>query len=99
VFGTESVSQTLTPAEQHLPRCVCMRALAPRFTNTRALPLTHTALHLATCNNCLEVIPFLVSLPHVDMNPLDHRGSTPLDDAVRCVHHDVINDNHKIMIR
>lgn len=41
------------------------------------------ALHLAVCCNKLEVIPYLVSLPSIDVNPVDRFGNTPLDDARR----------------
>jgi ankyrin repeat protein len=44
---------------------------------------SRTALHLAVCANKLEVIPYLTSLPSVDINPVDRLGNTPLDDAER----------------
>ncbi|TFJ86293.1 hypothetical protein NSK_002501 [Nannochloropsis salina CCMP1776] len=42
-----------------------------------------TALHMATCYNRLSVIEYLVSLPSINLNPLDRLVNTPLDDAER----------------
>ncbi|GAB5032884.1 potassium channel skor-like [Nannochloropsis oceanica] len=42
-----------------------------------------TALHMATCYNRLSVIEYLVSIPSINVNPLDRLGQTPLDDAKR----------------
>ncbi len=57
---------------------------APHSTPRRPPPPQHhTALHLATCFNRLSVIEYLVSLPTIQVNPLDRLGNTPLDDALR----------------
>ena len=43
-----------------------------------------TALHLASCNGCVDVINFLLRLtPNINVNPIDTMNGTPLDDAIR----------------
>lgn len=49
-----------------------------------------TALHLASSNGNLETVVFLLREGHVDPNPLDRFLNTPLDDAVRHRHQDVV---------
>jgi glutaminase len=44
---------------------------------------SRTALHIATCFNKLEIVPYLVSVPSININPLDRFCNTPLDDARR----------------
>lgn len=55
----------------------------PSGTAPHPTPPHPTALHLATCFNRLSVIEYLVSLPAIQVNPLDRLGNTPLDDAER----------------
>lgn len=45
-----------------------------------------SALHLASCCQRLGVIEYLLSLPSIDMNPLDRFGHTPYDGT----HHPVL---------
>jgi len=43
-----------------------------------------TALHLASCNGCIDIINFLLKhTPSINVNPVDMMGGTPLDDANR----------------
>lgn len=49
-----------------------------------------TALHLAACENQMAVVRFLIEEASLDvLSPSDRYGNTPLDDAMRCGHHDV----------
>lgn len=42
-----------------------------------------TPLHLASSNGSLESASWLLSLPEIDVNPVDAHENTPLDDAIR----------------
>ena len=44
---------------------------------------SRTALHLAASNGNLEVVSYLLRWPGIDVNPVDRKGGTPLDDAIR----------------
>jgi len=46
---------------------------------TCLLPIKMTALHLAACCSKLSIIEYLINIPGINMNPLDHTGCTPLD--------------------
>jgi len=49
-----------------------------------------TALHLAASEGLLEVVTYLVAEANTDPSPVDRWGGTPLDDAMRSHHQDVI---------
>ncbi len=49
-----------------------------------------TAMHLAASEGLLPVVRFLVHEASADVNPTDRWGGTPLDDAVRSKHEDVV---------
>lgn len=49
-----------------------------------------TALHLASSNGHLETCVFLLREGRVDPNPLDRFLNTPLDDAIRHGHKDIV---------
>ena len=49
-----------------------------------------TAMHLAASEGLLQVVRFLVNEANADVNPTDRWGGTPLDDAVRSKHDDVV---------
>ena len=43
-----------------------------------------TILHLSAGEGVVKVLDYLLSLePKIDVNPVDVRGGTPLDDAIR----------------
>mmetsp|Transcript_8783 Transcript_8783/g.23071 ORF Transcript_8783/g.23071 Transcript_8783/m.23071 type:complete len:1096 (-) Transcript_8783:171-3458(-) len=49
-----------------------------------------TALHLAASEGLLEVVKFLIDTEGANASPLDRWGGSPLDDAIRSHHTDVV---------
>ncbi|XP_063679391.1 glutaminase kidney isoform, mitochondrial-like [Bolinopsis microptera] len=49
-----------------------------------------TAIHLAVCGGQLDVVKFLIDKCHVDVNPIDRWENTPLDDAFKYNHEQII---------
>jgi ankyrin repeat protein len=50
-----------------------------------------TALHIASSAGHLDIVQFLIDELHVDVNPEDRFGGTPLADALREGHHELIH--------
>ena len=48
-----------------------------------------TPLHLACCENKLEIVKFLIEKCGCDINIKDRWGNTPLDDAIREGHNNI----------
>jgi hypothetical protein len=42
-----------------------------------------TCLHLAACDEQMEIVNYLLSLSNIDVNVVDRTGGSPLDDAYR----------------
>jgi len=51
---------------------------------------SRTALHLATSEGLLAVVQFLINEAGADPSPVDRWGGTPMDDAARSKHKDVV---------
>ena len=50
-----------------------------------------TALHLATCENHIEIVQFLLNIAKVNKNPKDRWNKTPLDEAIKLNHTEIID--------
>ena len=50
-----------------------------------------TALHLATCENHIEIVEFLINIGKVKKNPKDRWNNTPLDEAVKLNHTEIVH--------
>tara|TARA_B110000208_G_scaffold187405_1_gene245345 strand:+ start:30 stop:1598 length:1569 start_codon:yes stop_codon:yes gene_type:complete len=49
-----------------------------------------TALHLAVCENKINIVDYLVNKVNVKLDINDRWGNTPLDDAIRCELNNII---------
>ena len=50
-----------------------------------------TALHLAVCENHIEIVQFLLNIAKVNKNPKDRWNKTPLDEAIKLNHTEIID--------
>ena len=50
-----------------------------------------TALHLAVCENHIDIVKFLVQIGKVKIDPKDRWENTPYDEAVRLNHEEIID--------
>ena len=50
-----------------------------------------TALHLATCENHIEIVEFLINIGKVKKNPKDRWNNTPLDEAIKLNHTEIVH--------
>ena len=50
-----------------------------------------TALHLAVCENHIQIVKFLVIIAKVNVNIQDRWNNTPYDEAVRLNHEEIIS--------
>ena len=50
-----------------------------------------TALHLAACENHIDIVQFLIRVGKVKIDPRDRWDKTPYDEAVRLNHIEIIN--------
>ena len=50
-----------------------------------------TALHLAACENHIEIVQFLLNIAKVNKNPKDRWNKTPLDEAIKLNHTEIID--------
>ena len=48
-----------------------------------------SALHLAACENHIEIVKFLLNIGKVKKNPKDRWGRTPYDDALANNHTEI----------
>ena len=49
-----------------------------------------TALHLAACENHIEIVKFLINIGKVKKNPKDRWNNTPLDEATKLTHNEIV---------
>ena len=49
-----------------------------------------TALHLAACENHIEIVEFLINIGKVKKNPKDRWNNTPLDEATKLNHNEIV---------
>mgnify|MGYP001165260880 CR=1 FL=1 len=50
-----------------------------------------TALHLATCENHIDIVKFLIQVAKVKKTPKDRWNNTPLDEAVKLNHNEIVH--------
>eukprot|EP00301_Raphidiophrys_heterophryoidea_P006769 c12703_g1_i1.p1 GENE.c12703_g1_i1~~c12703_g1_i1.p1 ORF type:complete len:1692 (-),score=437.89 c12703_g1_i1:416-5491(-) len=50
-----------------------------------------TPLHVAAAQGCFDIVVYLLDERHANINPLDKRGHTPLNDCIVNHHDDVCN--------
>ena len=50
-----------------------------------------TALHLASCENHIDIVRFLIRVGEVQIDPRDRWDNTPYDEAVRLNHTEIMD--------